>query len=109
MSEEIRHLKDLLTYGDSIVEDGEESLSAYTERCIRIVLAKNERLNKTLEIAVDTNERQEHRIEELQDGIKEVREMRKYLSNKYYEMGEEVDMGVIIEHLDRILDKVEEK
>ena len=56
----------------------------------------------------ENEEEKDKEIEKLHSIIKEVREMRKYLSNKYYEMGEEVDMGVIIENLDRILDKVEE-
>ena len=65
-----------------------------------------ERLNNEIKTLLQENGNKEKVIKAQDNIIKEVRKLRKHLFNKYYELGEEVDIGVIIEYIDRILDKV---
>ena len=64
-----------------------------------------EYLQRSCERKEDSIMELEMEIADLESIIEEVRELRKHLSNKYYELAEEVDIGVIIENIDRILDK----
>ena len=50
----------------------------------------------------------EQEIERLNNIIKEVRELRKKISNLYYEEGFELDTPMLLKYIDKILDKGEE-
>ena len=55
------------------------------------------------------NIEQGEEIERLHSIIKEVRELRKKISNWYYEDGFELDTPMLLEYIDEILDKENEK
>lgn len=54
---------------------------------------------------VQTLEAKDKEIERLHSIIKEVRELRKKISNCYYEDGFELDTPMLLEYIDKILDK----
>lgn len=56
-------------------------------------------------LCVDEEQELVEEVERLRFIIKEVRELRKQLAFEYYENGLEVGVNVVIEDLDKILDK----
>lgn len=53
----------------------------------------------------EENKMQDRELERLRNIIKEVRELRKKISNCYYEDGFELDTPMLLEYIDGILDK----
>ena len=62
-------------------------------------------LEREIKDLQEENKMQDHELERLRNNIKEVRELRKKISNCYYEDGFELDTPMLLEYIDEILDK----
>ena len=67
---------------------------------IRVSITEIPKIREALEKA-------DKEIERLNNIIKEVRELRKKISNLYYEEGFELDTPMLLKYIDKILDKGE--
>lgn len=60
-----------------------------------------------INVMIDRDNKQNEEIERLHSIIKEVRELRKKISNLYYEDGFDLDTPMLLKYIDEILDKGE--
>ena len=100
---------EIYTNADRAFEDeADEILKDNDKKAIINILRNNFDLEDSLlelKELQEENKMQDHELERLRNIIKEVRELRKKISNCYYEDGFELDTPMLLEYIDEILDK----
>ena len=71
----------------------------------KIINISSNGIKQAIDDLVNENEMLQDKVYKLESIIKEVRELRKKISNLYYEDGFDLDTPMLLKYIDEILDK----